>query len=126
MTALSKRIQSFSMPAAADYSSQQYCLMIVDANGRAAEGTTTTAPFIGVLMNKPAAADREAEIAGPGSVVKCLSGDTIAEGDKVTAEAGGKALTTTTDTNHIAGIALSPAGDGEYFELLVAPSQVAG
>lgn len=122
--ALNRLIHAFTRPAAADYSSGQYTLMTVDANGRALQGTTTTAPFIGVLMNKPAAADQAAEIAGPGSIVKCLSGDTIAEGDKVTAEAGGKALATTTEPNHYAGVAISPAGDGEYFELMVMPGMV--
>ncbi len=121
---LNRLIKSFTRPAAADYSSGQYTLMVLDSDGKALQATTTTASFIGVLMNKPSAEDQAAEIAGPGSIVKVLSGDTIAEGDKITAEAGGKALATTTSPNHYAGVALSPAGDGEYFEMMVSPGMV--
>lgn len=124
--ALNRLIKSFTRPAAADYSAKQYCLMVLDSDGKALLATTTSASFIGVLMNKPSAEDQAAEIAGPGSIVKVKSADTINEGDKITAEAGGLALATTTDTNHYAGIALSPAGDGEYFEMIVSPGMVAG
>ena len=122
--ALNRLIHAFTRPAAANYATNQYCLMVLDSDGKALLATTTTASFIGVLMNKPSAEDQAAEIAGVGSIVKVLSGDTIAEGDKITAEAGGKALATTTSPNHYAGIAISPASDGEYFEMIVSPGMV--
>lgn len=51
-----------TMAAAADLSAYQYRFMKVDANGRATVCTAATDIPLGVLQNKPAAADRAARV----------------------------------------------------------------
>jgi len=83
-------------------------------------------PFLGVLMNKPSAVDQAAEVAGNGSVVKLEAGATLAEGDLVTAVAGGRGSASTTDTDEVIGMALTPGGSGVLCEVDINPRQHAG
>ena len=119
---LNRRTQSISRVASGDLSSEQYRLVSVDSAGRVVVVENQSTPFLGVLMNKPSATDREAEIAVAGSTVKVEVGATIAEGDFVTAVAGGRGSPTTTDGHHIVGLALTPGGSGTFVEVNIVPS----
>lgn len=78
-----------------------------------------TDPVVGVLQNKPAAG-AQALVQWLGST-KCVAGGTITRGDKVTANASGQAITTTSSGNTVVGIALASAVSGDIFELLLTP-----
>lgn len=89
-----------------------------------AVGTTTTAPFAGVSMAAIAAQTRgDVQITGDAIATAGTGGVTV--GAKVTAEAGGKAIVTTTNNNHVGGIAMTAAdADGEFILRLTPGAQV--
>ncbi len=124
--ALNRRIQAISRVASADLSSYRHRLVGVDSAGRVVVIENQATPFLGVLMNKPSAIDREAEIAVAGSTVKIEAGATIAEGDLITAVAGGRGSPSTTDTDEVVGMALTPAASASFAEVNIAPRQHAG
>lgn len=119
--ALNRRTQSISRVASGDLSSEQYRLVGVDGDGRVVVIENQATPFLGVLMNKPSATDREAEIAVVGSTVKVEVGATIAEGDEITAVAGGRGSPTTTNLHFVVGLALTPGGSGTFVEVNINP-----
>lgn len=123
---LNRLIKSISRAASGDLSSNQYRLVGVDTAGRVVVIANQATPFLGVLMNKPAAIDQAAEIAINGSVVKVEAGATIAEGNAITAVAGGRGSPGVTDTDEIVGIALTPGGSGVMCEVEINPRQFAG
>ena len=123
--ALNRNTQhSFTRPASGDLSGNQFRLVSIDSAGRAVIPGNQATPFIGVLMNKPAATDEAAEIAGVGAIVKVEANVAIAEGDQITAatQAGGFGSPSVTDEDHVIGVALSPAGgSAEMFEVQIVP-----
>jgi len=123
--ALVRAPRTVSIPASGDLSSNQYRIMAIDDAGRAMAAVDNATAYIGVLMNKPAAVDRAAEIAINGSIVKLEAGAVIAERDAIVAVAGGRGSATTTEDDEILGYAISPAsGSGVLFEVVVtAPAQ---
>lgn len=123
---LNRLIKSISRPASADLSANQHRLVGVDSAGRVVVVANQATPFLGVLMNKPDAADRAAEVAIAGSIVKLEAGATLAEGDLVTAVAGGRGSASSTDTDYIVGMALTPGGSGVLCEVTITPAQFAG
>ncbi len=72
-----------TLPAAADLSVYQYRFMTVDANGRGTPCSAATTRIIGILQNKPAAADVGARIRVAG-ISKMLAGAALNEGDCLT------------------------------------------
>jgi len=120
---LNRLIKSISRPASGDLSTNQYRLVGVDSAGRVVTIGNSSTPFLGVLMNKPSAVDQAAEIAANGSIVKVEAGATIAEGDLITAVAGGRGSPTTTDAHFTVGYALTPGGSGTFCEVAVNPGQ---
>lgn len=85
-----------------------------------AVATTTSAPFAGVTMKAIAAQTREnVQIAGEAICTAGTGGVTV--GAKVTAEAAGKAIITTTNNHHVAGIAMTPADEDGDFILRLTP-----
>ena len=121
--ALNRRIQAISRVASGDLSTNQYRLVAIDSAGRVVISGNQATPFLGILMNKPGATDREAEIAVAGSTVKVEAGATIAEGDRVTAVAGGRGSPSTTDEDFVVGLALTPGGSGTFVEVNIQPMQ---
>lgn len=120
---LNRVIKSISRPASGDLSSNRYRLLEVDSAGRVVVGVDAATPFLGVLMNKPAAADQVAEVAVVGATVKVEAGATIAEGDLITAVAGGRGSPAVTDADFYVGIALTPGGSGTFCEVNIQPGQ---
>lgn len=123
---LTRRQNAITIPASADLSSNQFRLVGVDSAGRLVVIANAATPFLGILMNKPSAIDREAEVAVAGATVKLEAGATIAEGDLITGVAGGRGSPSTTDTDEVVGMAISPGGSGVLVEVNIAPRQHAG
>src|SRR3990172_6041917 len=120
--ALNRLIKSVTLPASGDLSSNQHRIMIENDDGRLVAGVNAATPFVGVLLNKPAAVDREGELAISGSIVKLEAGAAVAERDAITAVAGGRGSPTTTAGDYVVGRALTPAAaSGVLFEVMVNP-----
>lgn len=120
-----------SYPAAADYSTKQFYFMAVNSSGQAVLASAAGQAVIGVLQDKPSAADRPGCIMTHG-ITKVLAGGTVAAGALVATDAAGKAVTATkarTDTSdaggatdpliasYVVGIAKTGGASGEYIEL---------
>lgn len=122
---LERNLNIISLPASADLSASQFCIVAIDTNGRVALPSGSVGKVIGVLQNKPKALGEAAQVA-IGGVSRCQSGGSIAPGDWVKSDAAGLGLTTTTATNIVAGRAVSAeaTGSGLIFELLIGPHQL--
>lgn len=107
----------FTLPAAADLSASQYCFLSCNATSQAAL-LTTAVNTVGVLQNKPAAANVAAEIM-VNAVSKVKAGATVAAGANVMADGSGRAITATS-TNKIIGIALTGGAVNEIISVYVA------
>ena len=115
-----------TLPAAANFSSYQYRFMTVDSNGRGTIATAYTAKPIGILQNKPDAADKPANIRVAG-IAKLEFGAAADEGALLAANGEGYGTTTTLDTAHYGAIALHAAGgSGDIQDVLVKFGMVAG
>lgn len=115
-----------SVPAAADLSSHQFKLMVIDANGRGTIGTGYTSVVIGVLQNKPDAADAPARIR-VGGESKYKAGAAANEGAYIASNAEGFGTPTTLDTACYVGIVLhAPGGSADVQDILVMPGRYAG
>jgi hypothetical protein len=124
--ALTRKLNVITLPAATDLSSNQFMGLYVADDGQVDVNAapTTATPFIGILMNKPDAENKAAEIAIVGSVVKMEAGAAIAERDMITGVTGGRGSATTTDNTFIVGYALTPASaSAELFEVVVNPGR---
>ena len=112
--AVNKRVTSISMPAGTDLSAAQFRIVKMESDGQVALATDGADPMIGILMNKPAAADRAAEVAIAGSEVKIEAGAALVTGDLVTAVAGGRGSAilggTAAGTAYVVGVCTQPAG----------------
>ena len=120
---LNRVIKSISRPASGDLSGEQYRLLGVDGDGRAVVIANQATPFLGVLMNKPSATDQVAEVAVAGATVKVEAGATIAEGNLITAETGGRGSPALAGDYYI-GMALTPGGSGVLCEVNIVPGQL--
>lgn len=123
--ALTRKQNTVTFPASGDLSSNQFRIMAIDDNGRVMAAVDGATAYIGVLMNKPAAIDREAEVAIISSIVKMEAGAAVAERDAITAVAGGRGSPTTTEDDEVIGYANTPASaSAVLFEVVVtAPAQ---
>lgn len=119
-----RRPITISVAASADLSASQYrAVYLVGIPARAAVDTSNATAPIGIMLNKPAAAGRAAEIAILG-VAKMEAGAAVAAGQRVTQVAGGRGSPTLTAVDEVVGLALTAAaGSGELFEVLVNPSR---
>lgn len=123
MAALEREIVSIAIPANADLSASQFRIAVVNSSEKAAIAAAATAKIIGVLYNKPAAADVAAQIAISG-VARVTAGGVVAAGDLLTSDANGKAIATTTTGNVLIGRALTAGADTQLIEVLLAPGTV--
>lgn len=121
--------------ADADYSTKQYYLMDLEAStGNVKLVAAAGARCVGVLMDKPAAADRACQIA-VGGVVPCVAGGTVTAGMLIKSDSAGKgveASAAVVDTqagsatdpvigSFVIGVAKTSAASGEQFALLIQP-----
>lgn len=99
---------SFTLPAAADHSANQYLFCTCNSSGQAAvAGAGVTA--IGVIQNKPTSGKATEIFSAPG-ISKVRAGAAVAVGAKVMANASGQGITATS-TNQGLGIALTAAAN---------------
>lgn len=109
-----------TLPADGDNSAGQFCFATVDANGRADIAAGNSEVLVGIQQNKPAAIDRGTTIQING-VSKLKLGGTVNEGDRLTSDANGAGVATTTATHTVGAIALSAGASGEYIDVQVVP-----
>jgi len=107
----------FTLPASADLSAAQFRAMVCNSSGQAAQAGAA-APIIGVLQNKPSAANQAATIMAEGvtmaqvgaAVAAGASLETNASGQFITLAAGirvGIALQAATGANQVISILLT-------------------
>jgi hypothetical protein len=101
------RLETITLPSAADLSTKQYHFVYTDSAGRAALQTSAGANCDGVLQNKPAAIDRAAGIA-TGGISKVSCSEAIAAGAKVAVHTTGQAKTAVSG-NRVLGVAVEAA-----------------
>ncbi len=94
-TAVQQIADPFSLPAAADLSSYQYCLVKMNGSGAVTYCTAATDEAIGVLQNKPDAAGQACEICGVGPT-KIKVGAAVTEQTRGSADSTGRGVTQST------------------------------
>ena len=109
---------SFSLPAAADYSAEQYKFVKINTSGQAVLVAALGVDVTGVLVNDPAAAGRPATVVTSG-VVKVYAGATVTVGAKVVADATGRAIIA--DGPKAIGTFLTAGAVGEVVSILLEP-----
>lgn len=114
-------IQTLTAKAAADLSAKQYHFMRWSAADTVNQASHAAAQdFAGVLLTKPAAADRHAAIAVLGKV-KIVAGGAVTVNDFITTNGSGRA-TAAASGDMIMGRALQTAGaDGEVISMQLMP-----
>lgn len=97
-----------SIPAAADLSSNQYRLIVVDTNGR---GTISAAnnKVLGILQNKPAAQDAPARVRIAG-ISKMVAGEALAENDYIASNAQGFGTAAASAADEVCAICIAAVG----------------
>jgi len=127
--AVEKKINSITFPAAGDLSSYQFHIVGVESDGQInvmGSATGYGTPILGVLLNKPAAADRAAEVAIVGSHTKVHANSAIDEGQLITVgvvgAVGWGSTFTGAGTQWVLGICTEAAsGSGGYAGVVVNP-----
>lgn len=109
-----------TIPADGDNSAGQFTLTTVDSNGRADIAAANSETIVGIQQNKPGAIDRGTTVQTNG-VSKLKIGGTVAVGDRLTADASGFGVATTTAGHKVGAIALTAGVSGDYIDVLVVP-----
>ena len=113
-------LKNISLPAAADLSAKQYYIVDVNSSSQAALVATKGAKMVGVLQDKPAAANRIGAVAVEG-ISKVELGDTVAAGAEVISDANGAAIATDAADQYILGTCIKGGAVGEIGEVLIKP-----
>ena len=120
---MSQQIEAFekTLKAGEDMSTKQYYIVQLAVDGDLELGEGATDLLVGVLQNKP----KENEAAlyrflGTAKVKAGVGGAAV--GDKITSDASGTAIVTTTDKDTIIGKALQVADAGDIYEVQLAIS----
>lgn len=112
-----KRIDTETFTAAVDLSLKQYFLMKQDASGNAVLAAAGTDKIEGNIV-EPALSGAPVTVQTIG-IMKVIAGGTIAINDRVTSDANGKAITTTTGGDYSIGRARTAAVAGDYVEVFI-------
>lgn len=119
--AASQNIADLPMKAGADLSTKQYHFVTVDANGKVVATSGLGNKSIGILQDKPNAADQAARvrtISGTTSLLKMAA--TCNEGDTLTSDANGQGVVVSADLQFASAIALEAAGAiGDLIEVML-------
>jgi len=105
--AFEEKLESITRLAGADLSSHQYKFVKLNTSGKAVIVDTDGEAVVGVLQNKPDAADREATV-GVEGISKVISSGVIAAGAKVTTNDSGLAKTAASG-DHVLGMHVGDA-----------------
>jgi len=115
--------QDISFKAAADLSAKQFYIVELSAANTVNVCDAATDVPLGVLQNKPAAANRAARVRISG-VTKVVASAAISAGALVGTTATGTAVTKSADADHVLGIALEAASAAsEQISVLIRPLQ---
>jgi hypothetical protein len=113
---LMEALKTITIEAGSDLSSDQWKFVKVASDGQCDLNTTAGGRCNGVLLNDPAAAGRDAEVAIDGRV-KVKAGGTVASGATVSSNATGLAVTSVTSGHHVLGLCLVGGASGELIEV---------
>lgn len=114
-------VSSFSVPAAADYSTTgQFLLVDINSSSQAVLVAAQGAKAVGVLDNDPESGNAARVIFA--GVAKVTAGATIAAGNKITTGADARAEVAATG-DHVVGTAITGGGDGDIIEVLLGTAQ---
>lgn len=109
---------AITIEAGSDLSATPHQFVLVASDGQVDLVASAGGDADGVLMNKPAAAGRAAEVAIAG-VAKVVAGSGgITRGQKVQSDATGKGILAASG-DHVLGRALTSAAEGELFSILL-------
>lgn len=108
-----------TLPAAADLSTYQYRFITIDANGRGTVATATTDAVVGILQNKPSAANVPARVRVHG-ISKHVAGAAQNEGAYLSPGVEGCG-TATTQAGAIVGamVLTASGGSGDLNDVLL-------
>lgn len=117
--ALQEQVRSLSLPANADLSASQFCFVAVNTSGKLILPATAGDDCVGVLQDKPDAADRIGEVAmlNMSGKLKVKAGATLTAGVKIQANTSGHAIAAASG-DHVLGTTISGADSGELIEIL--------
>ena len=105
--------------AGADLSAKQFFIVKLTAAGIVGLASAATDAIIGVLQNKPTSGDNaDVKLRNSAGTGKVIAGGNIAINDRLTANADGKAIATTTAGNQVFGRAIETAVAGDIFEYM--------
>ncbi len=105
-------------PAGADLTAKKYYLVKLNATKQAILGAVATDSLIGVIQNKPKIT--EGALIRFGGTSKVVAGAAIAVGARVTTNAAGQAIATTTIGDTVIGQAVEAAGAlGDVIEIIM-------
>jgi len=110
-------IKSVSLEAASDLSTHQFKFVVQGSGGQVALVASNGGDADGVLLNKPDAAGRAAEVA-VGGIAKVIAAGTITRGGKVSSTAAGLAQAAAS-THHVLGRAMTSVAVNELVEVLL-------
>lgn len=109
-------LQTRSIPAGSDLSASQYCFMKITA-GQLAVASAGSGDAVGVLQNKPDAANKAGNIAY-GGTTKIVAGGTFSSGDRITSDASGKAVSVQSGDETLA-TAIADGSSGKITSVLL-------
>jgi hypothetical protein len=108
----------YTYPANADLSTKQYFFVKPVTGGKVDLLDSATTVCIGVLQNKPSAANMAAEVAlyGP---CKVVVGGTVAVGDRLGTDTAGKAVALTANNSRIMGTCMQAGAAGDVVQMIL-------
>lgn len=115
-------VKSISMEAGSDLSAGQFKFVVLASDGQIDLVAANGGDADGVLLNKPDAAGRAAEV-GVSGIVKVIAASTVTRGQKVSSTAAGLAQTAATG-HHVLGRAQTTAAVNELVEVLLDSSHM--
>lgn len=87
-----------------------------------AKATAATDKLIGIQQNESTTAEDKVEVAIAGGGAKLKIADTVAVGDRLTADSAGKGVVTTSNADKIIAIAMQDGVTGDVIGVEVVPS----
>lgn len=104
-----------------DFSSKQYYAVALDTDGKLVLPTSKGQPVIGIVQSKPATGQvGEVWCVGQGGIALAAIDGTVAAGDALCADNGGKLVKATLDGQFVCAIALQAGASGATHPVLMA------
>lgn len=105
-------------PAVGDLSTKRYFFVKPATGGKVDLLDSATTVCLGILQNKPSAADMAAEVAYAGPT-KVVVGGTVAVGDRLGTDTAGKAVALTADKARVMGVCMQAGAAGDTVQMLL-------